>query len=67
MSCPVCIDITVQLGLFSVFSHHAEMCPAFVSEFYSYPPFPGDDRLPPSLPTLTEAVPWRTGVEWFSF
>lgn len=68
MSCPVCIDITVQFGLFSVFYHRAETCPAFVSGFYYYfPLLPVKyDRLP-SLRTLSETIPWTTEVEWLFF
>lgn len=70
MSCPVCIDITVQFGLSSVFYYHAEMCPAFVSGFYYYYYFPLPpvkyDRLP-SLQTLNETIPWRTEAQWLFF
>lgn len=70
MSCPVCIDITVQFGLSSVFYYHAETCPAFVSGFYYYYYFPFPpvkyDRLP-SLQTLNETIPWRTEAQWLFF
>lgn len=69
MSCLVCIDITVQFGLFSVFYRHAGTCSAFVSGFYYYyfplPPVKYD-RLP-SLQTLNETIPWTTEVEWLFF
>lgn len=54
MSCPVSLDITVQLGLRCVL-------PLSVGFTLTLPP-PGDDRLPPSLQTL-----FLGGLEWNGF